>query len=297
MSLVWLDKDKLFSVVLEKLENVAVVLDIGCGIMPQPYVLPLVHICCEPFEQYVVFLQNKTKDEYDRNYVIIKSSWSDAVRLFPLNSVDSVFLIDVIEHLEKEAALELLKATEALARRQIVLFTPLGFMPQHHPDGKDAWGLEGGKWQEHKSGWQPEDFDASWDVYAAKDYHSTDNMGVELDKPFGAMWAIKNNTQEIKPESVYMKRYLLDITQNLVSYARIKNIKIISSIIEKILVYAQTKDVNILGNIIQKLIQYSSSIDLRAYSTVLNLYVFIKYSKLLVISVNKFRKLTARDGL
>lgn len=175
-----------------KINKVDVVLDIGCGIMPQRYVRPLVHICCEPFAQYVEHLKAKTNDELDRQYIIIKADWREAVEKIPHGSVDSIFLIDVVEHLEKEEGLRLLKLTEKIARRQIVLFTPLGFMPQEHPDGKDAWGMEGGEWQEHKSGWMPEDFDESWDIYACEDYHVTDNRGVPLEKPFGAFWAIKN---------------------------------------------------------------------------------------------------------
>ncbi len=101
-------------------------------------------------------------------------------------------MIDVVEHLEKEEGLRLLCLTERIARRQIVLFTPLGFMPQEHLDGKDAWGLEGGRWQEHKSGWLPEDFGESWDIYASEEYHLHDNMGMPLEKPFGVFWAIKN---------------------------------------------------------------------------------------------------------
>jgi hypothetical protein len=188
----WLAKDELFPAAMRELQPAEVLLDIGCGIMPQKYVRPLVHICCEPFAQYVQVLQEKVRPEADRRYVVLNATWADAVRIFPERSVDSVFLVDVIEHLEKKEALELVRATERLCRRQLVVFTPLGFMPQHHPDGKDAWGLDGGRWQEHKSGWQPEDFDASWRIFAARSYHEADNLGRRFDTPYGAMWAIKD---------------------------------------------------------------------------------------------------------
>jgi hypothetical protein len=187
----WVEKEALIPTVVSRLEPVNLVLDIGCGIMPQKYIRPLVHICCEPFGQYVEHLQKKIKNEYDRSYVVIKATWREAVKIFPPRSVDSVFLVDIIEHLEKEEALGLLRETEALVRRQIAVFTPLGFFPQHHPDGKDAWGMGGGAWQEHRSGWKPEEFDDSWDVYASKVFHTIDNMGNELRPPYGALWAIK----------------------------------------------------------------------------------------------------------
>ncbi len=199
MGITWLAKDDLFSTISKKLAHVDVVLDIGCGIKPQEYVRPLVHICCEPCEQYVEQLQEKIKYEYDRNFVLLKTTWAEAVQLFPPRSVDTVFLVDVIEHVEKEEAIRLLNATETLARKQIAVFTPLGFLPQGHSDGKDGWGLSGGAWQEHRSGWEPEDFDDSWDIYAAKMFHTKDGLGRELERPYGALWAIKN-MDEVKVE-------------------------------------------------------------------------------------------------
>jgi hypothetical protein len=191
MGLTWVTAEEMLPALRRALVPVPVVLDIGCGIMPQPYLRPLVHICCEPFDQYVRVLQDKVRSEHDRTFVVLKATWAEALELLPPRSVDTVFLVDVIEHLEKEEGRRLLAATEGLARRQVVIFTPLGFMAQHHPDGKDAWGLDGGAWQEHKSGWGAEDFDASWQVYAAKVFHTTDNAGRPLETPFGALWAVK----------------------------------------------------------------------------------------------------------
>jgi hypothetical protein len=191
MGVTWLEAAKLFPTAIGTLEQTTVVLDIGCGIQPQRHILPQVHICCEPFSQYIEVLQERIRREKDRTYVVLNATWADALTLFPVKSVDTVFLNDVVEHLEKRDAMALLAATERIARRQIAVFTPLGFMPQQHPDGKDAWGLDGGSWQEHKSGWQPEDFDASWSVFASKVFHLTDSMGKVLEEPFGALWAIK----------------------------------------------------------------------------------------------------------
>lgn len=191
MSISWHEKDELIPSVLNELTDADVLLDIGCGIRPQRYIKPFVHICCEPFQQYVEHLRQEVKSRYDCNYVILKASWAEAVELLPQRSVDSVFLIDVIEHVEKEVALKLLRATEVVARRQIVIFTPLGFMPQHHRDGKDAWGFDGGAWQEHRSGWVPEEFDNSWEIHASKAFHTVDNMGKKLEAAYGAFWALK----------------------------------------------------------------------------------------------------------
>lgn len=77
--------------------------------------------------------------------------WKDVVKIFPCTSVDTVLLVDVIEHLEKEEALDLLSKTFSIASQQVVVFTPLGFFEQDNTDGIDAWGLHGGEWQTHRS--------------------------------------------------------------------------------------------------------------------------------------------------
>ncbi len=192
MSITWVASEELMPVVSKNLIKPEIALDIGCGIRPQQFVRPLVHICCEPFSQYVDHLMKATQNAVDRTYIIVNATWAEAVKLFPPKSVDTIFLVDVIEHLNKAETTELLIASESIARRQLVIFTPLGFMPQQHPDGRDAWGLDGGMWQEHKSGWTPDDFDDTWDVYASKVFHTSDNVGKPLDVPFGAFWAIKS---------------------------------------------------------------------------------------------------------
>jgi len=186
----WLEKENFVTTVIGQLKDAEVVLDIGCGIMPQSYITPKMHICCEPFEQYVEVLLERLKGESDRNYIVLNATWSEAIKIFPAKSVDTVFLVDVVEHLEKEEGLRLLKATERIVKKQIVVFTPFGFIRQEHPTGRDAWNLEGGVWQKHRSGWLPEDFDDNWKIYACKDYHTTDNMGNPFDKPLGAFWSI-----------------------------------------------------------------------------------------------------------
>jgi hypothetical protein len=189
----YVEASKLVSTMQESLLPACEILDIGCGIVPQFYLIPTVHICCEPFEQYLDVLRKKVMDKPDRIYTFLNIGWEQAVELFPEKSVDTIFICDVIEHLEKEEGRRLLEKTVPIARKQVVIFTPLGFMPQHHTDGKDAWGLDGASWQEHKSGWEPEDFDERWQFVVSREYHTHDNLGSLLEKPFGAFWAICNN--------------------------------------------------------------------------------------------------------
>ena len=201
MNIIWLEKDDLIPNIIGRLRNADIILDIGCGIMPQTYITPKVHICCEPYTKYLNVLQERIREETDKDYILLKLTWEDVTKIMPPKSVDTIFLLDVIEHVEKERGLQLLRETEKIARQQIVIFTPLGFMPQEHFDGKDGWNLNGGAWQEHKSGWLPEDFDDTWMIYACKDYHEHDNKGNLLDKPFGAFWAIKEATKQDENET------------------------------------------------------------------------------------------------
>jgi hypothetical protein len=59
MEVNWVANHQLLSSAASQLKQVNVVLDIGCGIIPQNLVKPSVHICLEPFHQYIEVLQKK----------------------------------------------------------------------------------------------------------------------------------------------------------------------------------------------------------------------------------------------
>jgi len=69
---------------------------------------------------------------------------------FADKSFDIVLCMEVLEHLEKDDGEKLLKDMERIARRQVILTTPVGFSEQ------DEFLLsENNPFQVHKSGWQP----------------------------------------------------------------------------------------------------------------------------------------------
>ena len=166
-----------------RLTPTATVLDIGCGIRPQNFIACHTSICCEPYGEYVDRLRANPA------LVVIQATWQQAVDLFPADSIDTVVLADVLEHLDKTEGADLLAKTIEIARYQVAVFTPLGFMEQEHPDGRDAWGMGGGEWQTHRSGWLPEDF-AGWDTVSSDDFHGS----------HGAFWAIHHKARA--PRSV-----------------------------------------------------------------------------------------------
>ncbi|MBI2852132.1 MAG: glycosyltransferase [Chloroflexi bacterium] len=167
------------------------VLDIGCGIRPQGFFKPKLHIFCEPCSEYVNALQRRFWESPD--VIILQTPAQQAVKMFPDKSVDSIFMLDFIEHLDKEEGKQVIADCERIARKQVVVFTPLGFVAQEYEAGEsDAWGLHGSQWQIHKSGWLPEDFDESWTILASTTYHLVSAKGETFDPPAGAFWAIKN---------------------------------------------------------------------------------------------------------
>lgn len=101
MSIINIDnREDLFPVVIKHFKQTDVVLDIGCGIYPQKYIKPKLHICCEPHKEYIEYVRKHTLHS-DRVYVMINSTW-DIIKSFPSNSVDTIIFTDVIEHLKKK---------------------------------------------------------------------------------------------------------------------------------------------------------------------------------------------------
>mgnify|MGYP001585621594 CR=1 FL=1 len=80
----------------------------------------------------------------------IKANALDIDKYFKPRSFDCVISIDVIEHLEKNQALELIKKMERIAKKCLVIQTPNGFLRQ---------GPEGGNpYQVHKCGFTADEF-------------------------------------------------------------------------------------------------------------------------------------------
>ena len=148
-NIIWCDAFAIHQVVVEHIQQTRIALDIGCGIRPQTYIVPEVLICVEPYSEYIEILK---KTLAETSTLILPLNALEALNILPNHSVDSIFMIDVIEHMSKEDGLLVLEQCNRVAREQIIIYTPLGFMPQEVHGKLDAWGLDGGSWQEHKSG-------------------------------------------------------------------------------------------------------------------------------------------------
>jgi hypothetical protein len=241
MNISWLARDDLMKVAADKIIPTNIVLDVGAGIQPQTLFIPTVHMIVEPFVPYIEKLMNR-QNEISRK-VFLNGTWDKTMPLLPDRSVDTVFAFDVIEHFEKEDGLKFIKEAERVAKTQIAIFTPLGLYPQSYEPGNeiDRWGMGGGYWQSHRSGWEPKDFEGDWEFFVCKDFHSTDQHGEVLDQPFGAFWAIKtieNKTAPIEDrhhiselDTFFLIRY---VYERIISDVKRKTRKLILKLKKKI---------------------------------------------------------------
>lgn len=127
--------------------EVDTVLDIGAGLRPMGWYKPAQHICVEPFLPYAALLRTA-------GYTVIQLSALAALYMQSLPQVDAIYMLDVIEHMDRLEGEAVLQAAQDLKPKQIIVATPVGFLKQEG----DAWGLGGEYWQRHRSGWVPEDF-------------------------------------------------------------------------------------------------------------------------------------------
>jgi hypothetical protein len=189
-TITWYAADALVDAAKASVYPVPVVLDVGCGIRPQQLVPCGLHLAIEPHAPYIARLREHHPD--DATHFLLQATWDRAMGIFPDHSVDTIVAGDVIEHLEKSEGWRFLAEAERVARRQIVLFTPLGFhaQPFNPDDPTDRWGMRGGYWQQHRSGWLPDEFGDGWECLCCAEYHFEDEYNQPLEKGFGAFYAI-----------------------------------------------------------------------------------------------------------
>jgi hypothetical protein len=135
----------------------------------------------------------------DGQYVLLNLPAERLSEVLLEKSVDSVTLIDVIEHFEKKMGYEVLRQAEKIADRKIIVFTPRGYFKQKEVD---HYGLGGEKFQRHRSGWDVEDFEQlGYNITLFRGFHDAGNAAFreaygENAQPIDAILAWKDCTHQ-----------------------------------------------------------------------------------------------------
>lgn len=163
------------------------IVDLGCGPCYKERdtrVLGVDITCVDIYEPY---LQICRSYGFETIHVDIR----EIENYFLYKSVDIIWLLDVIEHVEKSEALKLLETIEKIAKKQIIIFAPSGEMPQEERDGN--------VYQRHISTWSIREFEIKgYKCELLVKYHrDIRHQTKELSKspvPISAdaLWAIKN---------------------------------------------------------------------------------------------------------
>jgi hypothetical protein len=136
--------------IFAELKRTERIVDVGCGIRPCPAFRCEEYICIEPHDEYVAQLRAWEAP----GHLVIVQDKAEALASQPRKGT-TVFLLDVIEHMEHEDGERIRDLMADFD--QAVIFTPLGWFEQSDAN-PDAWGFNGGFWQKHRSAWMPEDF-------------------------------------------------------------------------------------------------------------------------------------------
>jgi hypothetical protein len=126
--------------------------DVGPGIRPMNWWKPKRHFCVEPHTTYRKHLKEAgyetlglTAQEFARR-AIAEDKY-----------LEQVVMLDVIEHLTRPDAEQVIHDLAFQVHKQLVIYTPVGFMEQDGGEEEDPWGLDGQEWQKHRCGFLPDD--------------------------------------------------------------------------------------------------------------------------------------------
>lgn len=150
---------------IHNLPKVNSVLDVGCGLsLKSQYIDADIRVGVDIFEPYLKAIESEVP------YVAVKHDIRDLDSIFLPKSFDLVIACDVIEHLEKEEAIQLIKQCESIAKGAVILETPKGFIPQD----LDILGFNAHDLQTHKCGWEVGELEALGYTVTTRDYTMSD---------------------------------------------------------------------------------------------------------------------------
>ncbi len=153
-------------------KEVKTILDVGCG---QGFI-------CRPITRSKKFF-TVGAEVFEADIRVAKGSSAhndyalcDARYLpFKRKSFDVIICISVLEHVDKEEGLKLLKDMEEVAVKKVILSTPVGFLPTGSQIGSRHLDYHNPH-QEHRAGWQADELRAlGYKVYHPYFSHKIDH--------------------------------------------------------------------------------------------------------------------------
>jgi hypothetical protein len=102
------------------------ILDVACGLSLKSKFIP----CSGARVGFDLHRPYLEAVETDVPWIPVQGDVLKISEIFLPSSFDLVLALDIIEHVEKDQALQLLKDLEAIARVAVILETPRGFLPQ-----------------------------------------------------------------------------------------------------------------------------------------------------------------------
>ena len=143
------------------------VLDVACGLsLKSQYIKPTPR-CILGIDIYEPYLR---KIDYEGSYATMLGDVRRLDKFFMEDSFDLVIALDVIEHLKPREGAGLIQMCKFIARKAVVIETPKGVIPQNI----DILHMDGDRYQTHRSGWQPEQFEAEGFKCVVRPYKMND---------------------------------------------------------------------------------------------------------------------------
>lgn len=147
------------------LPRVSTILDVACGLSLRSKFIPAdVRVGVDIYDEYFKHIEAEVP------YAVVKHDVRNLSDIFMPKSFDLVIALDIVEHLEKEEALEMIRQCEEIAKIAVIIETPEGYIPQDI----DILGHGGHKYQTHRSGWEVDEFKKMGYNVITRPYEMTD---------------------------------------------------------------------------------------------------------------------------
>lgn len=173
--------NEFWPILKQRMSTTQIVVDLGCGVRPNFFLGQDVTVCVELFSPYLDYLKDTHSGE---KIITIKEDVLTFLKRQPARSIETIVVTDLIEHLSKSEGYSLIQEIERTVKKQALVVTPKGFMPQHVGELDDeGWGFTGNILQNHVSGWEIDDFQ-NWEVLVSENYYT------EVEHPEGVLGCV-----------------------------------------------------------------------------------------------------------